>query len=258
MVIKLKTSITIEKIFMKTINICIMTHARPEMFRRCIDAINSNLSTLTTIQKTTFNFVILCDDKSVTERQVKLDSDKLTFIDFEPSEDLSDNYRTLLEESKTLDPNGYTYFIEDDDYIFIDTLHTLFVSANSGAADNYMYNYKHGFGKDFDNNHIKNFHFLKFDKYNNTNIPVSEFVKKYDDRNFQLGMVLFSNRSIDFRSFPKDNILENDYLLFSKLKGTVLISSRKIYQQGFFNKESKNVSDSNNKESKFKSLSDYK
>ena len=70
-------------------------------------------------------------------------------------------------------------------------------------------------------------------------------------------MLLFNNKSLDIKDFPKGNILENDYTLLKSLKGTIKISAEKIFQQGFFNPDSPNISDSNNKGTKFKSLTDY-
>lgn len=245
---------------MKQINICILTHNRPQLFKRCIDSVNKNLKTLNTLQKLSFNFIVLCDDGSVNSRQVKLDSDRFTFIAQDEPEDIAENYKRLFEESlKTKD--AFTYYLEDDDYLLNGALISLFDAAQDinrkTKSDNYLFNYAHGYGKEFDANYVNNFHFLKFNNFDGRIFEVKEFLKKYDDRHFQLGMLLFKNSSLDIEKFPKGNWIENDYILFENLKGDVKCSSKKLYQQGWNEKGTVNISDSKNKDSKFKSLADY-
>lgn len=244
---------------MKKINICILTHGRPQLFKRCIASVNNNIKTLNTLQQLAFNYIVLCDDGSVNSRQVKLDSKNVKFIAAEPCVDLSNNYKQLFTEAlKT--PDSYTYFLEDDDFLFADTLRTLLNAANNThhiCADNYLFNYSHGYGKLFDDNFTNNFNFLKYNNYDGKMFEVSKFVEKYDSTHYQLGMLLFKNSCLDIKKFPKGNIIENDFELLKLLSGNIKCSSKHIYQQGFFHKEYPNISDTENKNPKFTSLNDY-
>lgn len=246
---------------MKKINVCILTHGRPQLFKRCINALNMNLATLSTLQKTRVNFIILCDDGSVNERQVKLQSDNVKFIAVDEPEDIADNYKRLFRESKTTSEDDYTYFMEDDDFLLGGSLkimlNMIWDMSKKDKADNFLFKYNHGYGKEFDNNFTNRFKFLKINNFNGRTYKIEDFLKVYDDEHYQLGMLLFKNSCLKMLDFPKGNYLENDFEIFKALSGTVEINATSIYQQGFFNKGSVNISDKNIKESKFKSLKDY-
>ena len=221
---------------MKKINICILTNSKPTLFKRCINSINENIKFLNSIQRNAFNFIILCDDKSVNERQIKLNSDNLTFIEGVDKSNISENYKVLFEKSQELGENSFTIFVNDDDFLTTGSMQLMLEAVNQHrkeSCDNYMFNYAHGYGKEFDKDFTNNFHFLKFNNHNGKIFQVKEFVKKYDDRNYQLGMLLFNNNSLDFNDFPKGEVFEDDYLLLELLTGSIKISSKKIFQQGF-------------------------
>lgn len=182
------------------LSILILTHNRPELFKRCIES------------------VLTCDFSDIdVEIIVNNDSNDINEI-FHPdynieysyysSECLSDLYQVLFNRAK----NDYVYFLEDDDYILKD-----FPKYIDFKHDIYFMEYisvplieSHGITSQ-----------LKMTRQHNhlvrTTTNSSIFYRVFESRYFQLGQILFKRSLID--KLPTGNNIDNDLKLFKSLTG---------------------------------------
>ena len=81
------------------LSILILTHNRPELFKRCINSVLRNITD-------DIEIIVNNDSNDITEVP------GATYF-YEKHDDLSDTYKMLFNKAK----GEYVYFLEDDDYI---------------------------------------------------------------------------------------------------------------------------------------------
>lgn len=119
---------------------------------------------------------------------------------YEKHEDLSETYKFLLDKAT----NEFIYYLEDDDYL----LPEFFNKLDFNYDINFI-NYKH--------ENIT-------EAVERTKRPFS-----IEEEDFQLGQVVFKKSLVN--KFPKGNIVENDWILFKSLKGTLKLIPEILWVQ---------------------------
>lgn len=177
------------------ISICILTHNRPELFKRSITSV---INATTDIE-----YEVLVNNDSADVHEHYIERGNVHYY-YKTSYDLSDIYRYLFDASS----GEFVYFLEDDDYIHQDFFNTLDL--------NFDINYMLYTSID----HITYYgprEAIKRQRLNNRLVNVSDyktFIDSFDDKYFQLSQILFRKKCV--KGFPTGNNIRNDYMLFSE------------------------------------------
>ena len=155
----------------------ILTHNRPNLFKRCIESIIN--------QHFDFEIEILVNNDSNDIEEICLPYIKYYY---KSSNNLSDLYKHLYNEAQ----GKYIYFIEDDDYIL--PRFSSIITHKFLQHDIYYMNY------------------IPVDIQN---MKLSNFVIEDINHMFQLSQILFKKELVT--NFPNDNHIHNDYLLFQNI-----------------------------------------
>ena len=188
------------------ISILILTHKRPELFKRCINSV------ITAYNKFPLknNVEILVNNDS---NDIKEIYSNLPIIYSYNNYNLGNLYFDLFKRA-----NGeYVYFLEDDDYISED----FFEIFSQYNQDIMYFNYKP---------YKWMLHFTEFFKYtNNVYKDKEHFLQNYDPWNFQFSQICFKKKCLN--DFPTDDNLQNDFEIFKRLKGSFININKFIFTQ---------------------------
>lgn len=160
------------------LSILILTHKRPELFKRCLEsAINYIPSNV--------EIIVNNDSKDIIEIQ----HEQITYY-YENFTNLSGVYNFLLEKS-----NGeYVYYLEDDDYLVRDFYKIVLPYLE---YDLIGFNYYPTWNTNW---------ILKCTTSMNKEFNINREV-------FQLGQFIFRKKMVELFEFPKDSHIHNDYKL---------------------------------------------
>jgi len=215
------------------LSILILTHNRPILFKRCINSVLNNLPN--------FDIEILVnnDSRDITE----IYNNKVNiFYHYKKRKKLTDIYKFLYEQSK----GEYIFYLEDDDYIksnffkFLNFKYDInFLNYISKDILTYKKNIKLFYKRFF----TKNKHLSKI--YN-----LSEFIDKFEPRDFQLSQIVFKRNGIKY--WPTEDDIFNDYKIFKSLElETIFYISKPLWVQTTDGKD--NISfNVHNKDKRFK------
>lgn len=183
------------------LSICILTHNRPILFKRCINSILNNLPT--------YNIEILVNNDSNDIQEIFSDKINIKYF-YKKNNDLSKIYKLLFDKSS----GDFIYFLEDDDY-----LHNIFFNYIDFKFDINYFLYT---SKD----HIAHYGISQAINLQNLNkhllkeVSFNKFITHYDDTYFQLSQILFRKNIVS--KFPKGNNIKNDYKLFKSCKNSTI------------------------------------
>jgi glycosyltransferase involved in cell wall biosynthesis len=184
------------------ISVLILTHNRPELFKRCIASVLENMP----------------DDVEVLVNNDSNDIEEVSGAQYyyDRDENLSNIYNFLINKAK----GEYLYFLEDDDYVMRDFWDIVLSDIESNMT--LFYNYIPHSGV---NEYIKRFH--------NT-IPEGEytredFLKLVMVEHFQISQFMF--RKQDMTCGMEGNYLNNDYKLFLNIDNNILYKQLPIFTQ---------------------------
>ena len=188
------------------ISILILTHKRPELFKRCINSVIAAYNKFPLKN----NVEILVNNDS---NDIKEIYSNLPIIYSYNNYNLGNLYFDLFKRA-----NGeYVYFLEDDDYIS-EEFFEIFSQYNQ---DIMYFNYKPYKWID---------HFAEFFKYtNNVYKDKEHFLQNYDPWNFQFSQICFKKKCLN--DFPIDDNLQNDFEIFKRLKGSFININKFIFTQ---------------------------
>lgn len=180
------------------LSILILTHNRPNLFKRCIKSVLDNLPD--------FDIEIHINNDSNDITEIYHDKVKI-FYYYKKHKKLTDTYKFLFDSS-----NGdFVFYLEDDDYIRSNFFNLI--------NFNYDINFLNYIPKDIltnktDLNEYYQRFFKKFKElYKITDF--SDFLKKYDHKDFQLSQMVFKRTGIKY--WPRDDSIDNDYKLLCSL-----------------------------------------
>jgi len=164
------------------ISILILTHNRPELFKRCLESVllayeNSN---------TKYPIEILVNNDSNDIKEI--DNDLVKYY-YESNTDLSVLYKNLFDKAK----GEFIYYLEDDDYILLN----FFNEINLNFPFNFL-NFK-----------LSDIREAIIEQKKEFKIPI-------ENTHFQLSQLFFKKNLI--KSFPSGNDLHNDWKIFEQLR----------------------------------------
>jgi len=139
------------------LSILILTHNRPELFKRCL---NSVINIYPNIQ---VEILVNNDSCDITE----IYNDKVQYFYYK-DKDISNIYKFLFDKAK----GEFIYFLEDDDYILPNFFNDLDLSYDLNYLNYRSYNIKE-----------------TISRYNNCKIEVQ-------NKDFQLGQILFKKNIV--------------------------------------------------------------
>ena len=215
------------------LSILILTHNRPILFKRCINSVLNNLPN--------FDIEILVNNDSKDITEIYHDNVNI-FYYYKKRKKLTDIYKFLYEQSK----GEYIFYLEDDDYInanffkFLNFKYDVnFLNYLSKDILTYKKNIKLFYKRFF----IKNKHLSKIYK-------LSEFIDKFEPRDFQLSQIVFKRNGIKY--WPTEDNIFNDYKIFKSLElETIFYISKPLWVQTTDGND--NISfDVHNKDNRFK------
>ena len=184
------------------LSILILTHKRPELFKRCVNSI--------LYQKDLEDVEILVTSDNYDITYIRPDIIKYWHNTFYKSQTpLTDKYRFLIEHAH----GEYVYFLEDDDFLTINGLSKLLTECSKGN-DLIL-------GKFFN------------DENEGYNQRISRIQKQDDEDEFQLGQVLWKRslfKDFDWNNEFKTDDIKNDWILLNKIKN---IHNCNIYKSTF-------------------------
>lgn len=174
------------------ISILILTHNRPELFKRCIESVFDNYKG---------DIEILVNNDSWDIEEIYHPEIPVKYF-YKQSENLSDLYKHLFDKAE----KEYIYFLEDDDIILPAVFNDYPFKIICG-------NYK---PDSLDRTYLEYW---------------SKDPRHYDTspEHFQLGQVLFKKECLT--DFPDGNDLENDFKLFKMLKGSYFKTGNLFFKQ---------------------------
>lgn len=177
------------------LSICILTHNRPKLFKRCIESILSN-------NLTEYEIEILVNNDSADIQEIYDDNINVNYY-YEKTYDISKLYYFLYKKSK----GEYIFFLEDDDYI----LPHFFKKINF----NYDINYFEYLSKP----HLCEGKLIAKTRQKinraNKNLNFNNFLINSNFEYFQLSQICFKKNKL--KTFPFGNILKNDLKLFKSI-----------------------------------------
>ena len=214
------------------INVLLLTHNRPEMFKECLKSFMASYDELPFHRRQCIQLTVLCDDGSISSEDCP---EMATFIDAKETSDISNNYKTLFE-SAISQGSDYSYYLEDDDLLFKHSL-DLMLDAIRSDRPIYLFQYKMCQTLREKLSNVEIFKQLKITSFSDfkhySNISKEKFIESYNDEHFQLGMLLFKTDELSLDNFPKGRIMYNDYQLFKNVNGRVQLIFTEIFQQRF-------------------------
>jgi len=187
------------------ISVLILTHNRPDLFKRCIESV------ITAYKHFNVNLEILVNNDS---RDITEVYPKMTRYYYSSSSNISVLYQLLFEKAS----NEYVYFLEDDDVMGKD----FFFEVSQHTEDILYFNYIP---------HEWDVSFISFFDYTNKRGTKEDFLDEYDDHNYQFGQICFKKECLDINDFPSDNHLQNDFVIFKKLHGSFKTIPKFLYRQ---------------------------
>lgn len=184
------------------LSILILTHNRPELFKRCLNSVISENSE-------SIEIIVNNDSCDVEE----LHNDKVKYF-YKKFNNISQIYEFLFSHSK----GKYIYFLEDDDYLKQNFLDQDFDSDI--IAGNYCPTYK-------PNDILKIMNIFKDEIVYDS----SEFTSKLNLEHLQLGQFIFNRSVIEDFIFGTDNNIHNDIRLVyhAASKSTKFRTTNKVF-----------------------------
>ena len=178
------------------LSLLILTHNRPELFKRAINSVLNNLPE--------YDIEILVNNDTGDIDEIYDDRVSIQYHYFQ-HDDLSCVYKYLLD----LATSEFIYYLEDDDYI----MRNFFSSLDLTVDINFMEYVSEPLIKDIGPYHS----FKKISKNRRINHKNNAkiFIDQFDDEEFQLGQIVFRKSLID--AFPIGNNVCNDYVLFQHI-----------------------------------------
>lgn len=173
------------------LSVLILTHNRPKLFRRCIESVLRSLPN--------YDVEILVNNDSADIVEVYDDRINITYT-YTQSHDISDLYGQLFAAAR----GEFVFFLEDDDYVLPCFFDELDFSYDINFV-NYMA-------------HSPKITVKRADR------PFS-----VDEDHFQLSQIIF--RKSLLTRFPSGNNINNDWLLFRSLTGTMILNKRHLWVQ---------------------------
>ena len=195
------------------LSILILTHNRPNLFKRCINSILKNLPN--------YDIEILVNNDSRDIKEIYDNNIKISYY-YKKRKKLTDIYKFLYEQST----GEYIFYLEDDDYI----KSNFFKSLNF----NYDINFLNYLSKDIISNkkNIKTFYNRFFKKckplYKIHNLE--NFLSIFEPVDFQFSQIVFKKKGIKY--WPTEDNIFNDYKIFKSLElETIFYISKPLWVQ---------------------------
>jgi glycosyltransferase involved in cell wall biosynthesis len=174
------------------LSILILTHNRPELFKRAINSVLNNLPE--------YDIEILVNNDTSDIDEIHDDRVSIQYHYFQ-HDDLSCVYKYLFD----LATGEYIYYLEDDDYIIDRYFLGLDFDTDVCYIEYISIPLINEFGSIEANNRAKSNR--KFKHITDLN----KFLQKIDTMYYQLGQIIFRKDLI--KIFPTGNIIHNDYNL---------------------------------------------
>lgn len=187
------------------ISVLILTHNRPQLFKRCIESV------MTAYKHWNVDLEILVNNDSNDIEELYIGYIK---YEYNKSDNLSDLYRGLFEKAT----GEYVYFLEDDDVMSKEFFYEVSRYSDDILYFNYIPYQWHP-------------SFISFFEYTNYRVNKEEFLKGYDDHNFQFGQLFFRKVCLNINDFPDDNCLQNDFKIFQRLEGSFRPINKFLFRQ---------------------------
>lgn len=170
------------------LSILILTHNRPQLFRRCLKSVIENKFYANVAD----SIEILVNNDSNDIQEITGSNIKYFYNTFEgESNQLTKKYKFLLDSAV----GEYVFFLEDDDYLLKDGLQKIWNSI----SDSKLKLIKHLY---MTNERFK------------SRIEMIKFIQECKD--FQLCQVVFNRELLNSIEFPEIDRLDNDYLIFKR------------------------------------------
>lgn len=170
------------------LSILILTHNRPQLFRRCLKSVIENKFYANVAD----SIEILVNNDSNDIQEINASNIKYFYNTFEgENNQLTKKYKFLLDSAV----GEYVYFLEDDDYLLKDGLQKIWNSI----ADSKLKLIKHLY---MTNERFK------------SRTEMIKFIQECKD--FQLCQVVFNRELLNSIEFPEIDRLDNDYLIFKR------------------------------------------
>ena len=181
------------------LSILILTHNRPKLFKRAINSVLNNLPE--------YKIEILVNNDSADIEEVYNDHVDINYY-YKVNDDLSKLYEFLFFAAE----GQYVYFLEDDDHIKSIFFEELDFNYDINYFDYVSEPLIRELGPLCALKRLKvNHHLASEHNYD-------AFVCDHNDRDFQLGQILFKKKLLDCSIFPKGNRINNDIAVFRRLK----------------------------------------
>ncbi len=173
------------------ISVLILTHNRPRLFERCIRSIVANLPE--------YDIEILVNNDTSDITEVHDPRVNIMYF-YQQAADLSTIYQSLFDRAV----GEYVFFLEDDDYI----LPCFFDELDFSYDINFV-------------------NFMAHDPKHTISRALKPFV--IDEDHFQLSQIIFKKALLT--RFPAGNNINNDWILFKSLTGSMLLNKRPLWVQ---------------------------
>lgn len=184
------------------VSVLILTHNRPELFKRCLSSVLKNKPECAEILVNNDT----CDIEEVSGA---------TYY-YERNDDLSIIYNFLIDKAV----GEYIYFLEDDDYVVSKFWDMVMTDISTKRTVVYSF-IPDGDVRDY----LTSFH----NKVPTGLYNKSDFIQGMDIYKFQLSQVLFMKK--DITKWMEGNNLDNDFVLFEGLDNDIYYNSTPIFTQ---------------------------
>lgn len=184
------------------LTILILTHNRPELFKRCITSALKNKP----------------QEVEILVNNDSLDIEEISGAEYFYKQDnnLSNIYNFLIQQAQ----GEYLYFLEDDDYLLDNFYNRFFENYNKQKT--MVFNYMPAWGPKY--------YFDRFyNKIKNGEYKKKDFLDIVNKEYFQLGQFIF--RKQDICEYMQGNFLDNDWKLFININNDIIYNQEPIYQQ---------------------------
>lgn len=173
------------------LSVLIPTHNRPSLFNRCIRSILDNLPD--------YEIEILVNNDTADITEVHDARVSIAYF-YHQATDLSSVYKLLFDAAR----GEYVFFLEDDDYI----LPCFFSELDFGYDINFV-------------------NFMAHDPIHTVRRAMKPF--DVDEEHFQLSQIIFKKALLTH--FPTGNNINNDWILFKSLTGSMSLNKRPVWVQ---------------------------